>query len=68
MLTKSIAKKVSSFRIIGKWVFWNPCFTTDCRDTYIYSGIDALPVNCMLHSGVCRFVPIEDTAISDHRS
>ena len=35
MLTKSIAKKVSSFRSIWKWVFWNPCFTTDCRDTYI---------------------------------
>ena len=35
-LTKSIAKKVSSSRIIGKWVFWNPCFTTDCRDIYIF--------------------------------
>ena len=36
MLTKSIVKKVSSFRSIGKWVFWNPCFTTDCREVYIY--------------------------------
>ena len=35
MLTKSIVKKVSSFRSIGKWVFWNPCFTTDCREVYI---------------------------------
>ena len=35
---------------------------------HIYSGIDALPVNYRLHSGVCRFVPITDTAISDHRS
>ena len=34
MLTKSIVKKVSSFRSIGKWVFWNPCFTTDCREVY----------------------------------
>ena len=32
MLTKSIVKKVSSIRSIGKWVFWNPCFTTDCRE------------------------------------
>ena len=32
MLTKSIVKKVSSFRSIRKWVFWNPCFTTDCRE------------------------------------
>ena len=38
-LTKSIAKKVSSSRIIGKLVFWNPCFTTDCRDIYIYTYI-----------------------------
>ena len=45
-LTKSTAKKVSGFRSIGKWVFQSPCFTTDCRDTYIYtySGIDALTV------------------------
>ena len=35
MLTKSIVKKVSSFRSIGKGVFWNPCFTTDCREVYI---------------------------------
>ena len=35
MLTKSIVKKVSSFRSIGKWVFWNPCFTTDCREVYL---------------------------------
>ena len=35
-LTKSIAKKISSFRSNGKWVFWNPCFTIDCRDIYIY--------------------------------
>ena len=33
-LTKSTAKKVSGFRSIGKWVFQNPCFTTDCRDIY----------------------------------
>ena len=38
-LTKSIAKKVSSSRIIGKLVFWNLCFTTDCRDTYRYTYI-----------------------------
>ena len=36
MLTKSIVKKVSRFRSIGKWVFWNPCFTTDCREVYVY--------------------------------
>ena len=34
-LAKSTAKKVSSFRSIGKWVFWNPCFTTDCREVYV---------------------------------
>ena len=34
MLTKSIVSKVLSFKSIGKWVFWNPCFTIDCRDTY----------------------------------
>ena len=39
-----------------------------CQHCDIYSGIDALPVNYRLHSGVGRFVPIEDTAISDHRS
>ena len=27
-------EKISSFRSIGKLVFWNPCFTIDCRDTY----------------------------------
>ena len=35
MLTKSIVKKVSGFKMIGKWVFWNPCFTTDCREVYL---------------------------------
>ena len=57
MLTKSIVKKVSSFRSIGKWVFWNPCFTTDCREVYIYY-IDRetlFAVNSSLHSSVRRF-------------
>ena len=27
-----IDKKKSTSRTIGKWVFWNPCFKTDCRD------------------------------------
>ena len=35
-MTKSTAKKVSSSRIIEKLVFWNTCFTIDCRDTYIH--------------------------------
>ena len=38
-LTKSTAKNVSRFNSIGKWVFWNPCFTIDCRDTYIHTYI-----------------------------
>ena len=45
-----------------------PAVGTGSTSIHIYSGIDALPVNYRLHSGVCRFVPIEDTAISDHRS
>ena len=58
MLTKPIVKKVSGFKMIGKWVFWNPCFTTDCREVYyicMYVCIDALAVNCSLHSSVRRF-------------
>ena len=29
----------SSFKSIGKWVFWNPCFTIDCRDMYIWQSV-----------------------------
>ena len=35
---------------------------------YIYSGIDALPVNYSMYLSVRRFKSIKDTAISDHRS
>ena len=35
---------------------------------YIYSGIDAFVVNCVLYSIVCRFRKIKVTTISDHRS
>ena len=35
-LSKSTVNKISCFSSIGKWVFWNPCFTTDCREVYIY--------------------------------
>ena len=37
MLTEPIVKKVSGFKMIGKWVFWNPCFTTDCREVIYVS-------------------------------
>ena len=30
--------------------------------------IDALAVNCSLHSSVCRFISIKDTVIPNHRS
>ena len=53
MLTKSIVKKVSSFRSIGKWVFWNPCFTTDCREVYIMSLLSTLvPISFSNHQGL----------------
>ena len=31
-----MAKKISSPRVIGKGVFWNPRFQTNCRVIYIY--------------------------------
>ena len=56
MLTKSIVKKVSSFRSIGKWVFWNPCFTTDCREVYIYITNNNLKKSVCVCVCVCVFV------------
>ena len=32
-----------------------------------FSGREALPVNCILYSIVCRFKTVKDSAISDHR-
>ena len=52
MLTKSIVKKVSSFRSIGKWVFWNPCFTTDCREV----SQTIIPKNPCVCVYVCMYV------------
>ena len=37
-------------------------------DICTYRCIDALAVNCSLHSSVCRFKSKKDTAISNHRS
>ena len=48
-LTKSTVKKISSFRSIGKFVFWNPCFTIDCRDITVLASTTVAFIHFILY-------------------
>ena len=49
-----MAKKISSPRVIGKGVFWNPRFQTNCRVIYIY-----IYISDKSHSWLANSSPLE---------
>ena len=62
-LSKPMVKKISSSTDIRKGVFWNPCFSRNCRVIYrqIDRGIDAFQRNlCYVQSFIVREAHIVD--------